>query len=190
MIEQPATVRSHVEQPVACALDLPVVRAAGVIPLIRPLRPLRLLLAPELDHAHIDVREVPKASVEVDRQPFDRLFASLRVPEDRIGMFLAAEKNDHRAVVGDPRGLDRSPVDVLDLLGLDDVADSALRRPKLHELVVAGILIQHDPDHRRLAVLVRHHDQTFRVPRQRRDLRADTEVVVNAADLVGTRAEG
>jgi hypothetical protein len=60
--------------PVACASDLPVVRAPGVIPLIRPLRPLGFLFAPDLNHAHVNVREVPEARVEVDRQALDVAF--------------------------------------------------------------------------------------------------------------------
>src|SRR5215471_16749527 len=120
VLEQPAAAARHVEQPVACALDLPVVRAAGVVPLIRPLRPLGLLFAPELDDAYVNVCEVPEASVEVDRQALDVAFACLGVPEDRIGMLLAAEQDDHRAMVGNPVGLDHGPINVLDSLRLDD----------------------------------------------------------------------
>src|SRR6266705_3265959 len=55
---------------------------------------------------------------------------------------------------------------------------------ELDELVVAGFRLQDNPNHGRLAILIRHDDDAFRIPRERCDLGTDTEIVVHATDLL------
>ena len=130
--------------------------------------------------------EVPEAAVEIDREALNCVLTRLRVAKNSVGRLFAAEEHDGGAVGASPLRRDGAPIHVvapIHLSGIDDVR-RALFALELDKLVVRAVGVELDLDHRGLAVLVRDDDDPVRVPWQRRNLRANAEVVVNAADAL------
>ena len=141
----------------------------------------------ELHDDDFKLHQVPETAIEVDGKALDCVLACLGISEDRVRRLFAAEEHDRGAVVARPLRCDLGPVDALapiDFGGANDASRTPLAL-KFDERVVRAIWIELDLNHCRLTVAIRDHHDALGVPGERCDLRANTEVIVHAADTFG-----
>src|SRR5581483_8430030 len=71
--------------------DATIVWTTGIIAIRWSCRPRGFPLVSQFDDCYIELGQIPKTTVEIDGKTLDGVFARLRIAQNGIGRFLAAE---------------------------------------------------------------------------------------------------